>query len=208
MGLDAVVKAIPIKFSFGGSSSQERLQNFCRTYDARVKQYTAEQIDSSTGVREALTSFVKCIEVASKGIQFYPQIGRTSLAVDVRRGSDDAKLEGLQYDTALLTCRIPGPNGTGLVQAQGKTNRQLDGNYLPIACARLPRTGEGGVQYYPEADLTILTNRGSLILKVLRTRKYLISWLAISLGDSPSWRQTRGSSWIRWAAGESWRWRK
>src|SRR5262245_53553676 len=33
IGLEAVVKAIPFKFSFGGSSNEERLNNFCKIYN-------------------------------------------------------------------------------------------------------------------------------------------------------------------------------
>lgn len=172
VGLEAVVKAIPIKFNFGGSSSSEKLNNFCRVYDSRRSEFSTETIDTSIVVREALQAFNTCISLAGSGIYFNPKVGKTNLVIDVRRGSDDAYIRGLTYDATLLQCYLPPtPTQNGESQGAKLANKdsvlQLDGNFVPITCDRLPQnSATAGERVYPSAELTIGTSRGSLFLGV------------------------------------------
>ena len=166
IGLEAVVKAIPIKFNFGGTSDEDKLNNFCKVYSSKRAEFSSEKIDRSTVVREALSAFNRCIELSVKGIYFNPKFGRTSFVVDVRRGSDDASIAGVTYDSALLTCRLPPTSSAGATVANKDSVRVLDGNYLPITCERTPITRPSGERNYPRAEVTIATSRGSLLLPV------------------------------------------
>ncbi|MCW1841765.1 hypothetical protein [Prosthecomicrobium hirschii] len=173
IGLEAVVKAIPVKFNFGGTSGEERLNNFCKTYDSRRSEFSAERIDKSIVVREALSAFNECVSLAAKGIFFNPKIGRTTLVIDVRRGSDDASITGVSYDPDLMTCRLPPKAASGgrpaepATVATTDTTRDLDGNYLPMVCERKPQVGASGEKSYPRAELIVATSRGSFFLPVV-----------------------------------------
>jgi hypothetical protein len=113
IGLEAVVKAIPVKFNFGGASNEEKLNNFCKTYDSRRAEFHEERIDQSTVVREALTSFNDCLRFSTQHVLFNPKIGRTRLVIDVKRtAAEDASITGISYDPSLLTCELL-PNGRG-----------------------------------------------------------------------------------------------
>lgn len=172
VGLDAVVKAIPIKFNYGGASSSEKLNNFCKVYDSRRAEFSAEVIDTSTVVRESLEAFNTCVGLSVSGIYFNPKIGRTILVVDVRRGSDDAAVTGVTYDPNLLECKLPplpaskDAAAEPATVADANTVRPLDGSYLPITCARKPQDGASGEKNYPRAELTIGTSRGSFFMAV------------------------------------------
>lgn len=39
IGLEAVVKAIPIKFNFGGTSDGDKLNNFCKVYSSKRAEF-------------------------------------------------------------------------------------------------------------------------------------------------------------------------
>ncbi len=172
VGLEAVVKAIPIKFNYGGASSSEKLNNFCKVYDSRRAEFVSEIIDTSIVVREALEAFNACVSLSASGIYFNPKVGRNILVVDVRRGSDDASVRGVTYDPNLLECRLPptaaGKDSAGepAAVADANTIRTLDGSYLPITCIRKLQDGADGEKIYPRAELTIGTSRGSFFMAV------------------------------------------
>lgn len=171
LGIDAVVKAIPIKFRAGGSTSKEKIDNFCKIYDSNRAQFSNENIDTSVVVREALTAFNSCISMASRGIYFNPVIGAKQLSVDVRRGSDDTSITGLTYDPQLLECRLPPgkmPDGTARASlvADGDSVLDLGGSFVTITCVRKPQTLGSGEKIYPSAELTIATGRGALYVPI------------------------------------------
>lgn len=166
VGLEAVVKAIPVKFNFGGSSAQEKLNNFCKTYTSRRSEFSSEQIDRSTVVRESLSAFNQCVELSTKGIYFNPKIGRTIVVVDVRRGSDDASIVGVRYDSDLLTCHLPPTASGGAIVADKDIVKVLDGNYLPITCDRKPVVRSSGEKVYPRAEVAVTTSRGTFLMPI------------------------------------------
>lgn len=176
VGLEAVVKAIPIKFSFGGASAQEKLNSFCKVYTARRAEFSAENIDRSIVVREALSAFNECVSLSTKGIFFHPKIGRTSLVVDVRRGSDDASITGVAYDPDLMTCRFPPTSGAAATVADRDAVRSLDGNFLPITCDRKSVAGPNGERNYPRIEMIIATSRGSLFIPVAPDALMPLQW--------------------------------
>lgn len=166
VGLEAVVKAIPVKFNFGGSSNEEKLSSFCKVYSSRRSEFSSERIDRSTVVREALAAFNNCVELSTKGIYFNPKVGRTSFVVDVRRGSDDASITGVMYDESLVSCYLPPTGSNEASLANRNSVRVLDGNFLPIVCERKPAMAAGGGKSYPRVEVTIATSRGSLLLPI------------------------------------------
>ncbi|WP_441229412.1 hypothetical protein AB7828_03540 [Tardiphaga sp. 215_C5_N2_1] len=167
VGLEAVVKAVPVKFSFGGSSNEEKLNNFCKVYDQRRAEFSSEQIDRSTVVRSSLEAFNTCIRLAASDIYFNPLIGKTNVAIDIKRGGEDAAIVGVHYDNSLVTCNLPAEDGKGpAVVADKNINRALKTAYLPLACERLAQPGPGGTKLYPAVEITVATSRGTLLLPV------------------------------------------
>ncbi len=164
IGIQAIVESIPIKFAVGGGTAEQRLDNFCRVYDSRRAEYSAETIDKSTVVRESLAAFNQCVALAGTEIYFKPLVGKSLITIEVRRGSNDADILGINYDPKKLTCRLPPTSTSGAAIADKDTIRRLDGNFFPITCDRIPMTGSDGVSDYPGTEIVIGTSRGSLLL--------------------------------------------
>lgn len=167
VGIDAIVKAIPVKFRYGGSSSEEKLNNFCKIYDQRRAEFSSERIDSSTVVTGALTAFNDCVGLAARDIYFSPSIGKTLIVVDIKRGGEPASITGIQYDSNLLSCRLPAEESKGpSIVADKDTNRVLNTAYLSLVCERLGQSSKDDVKLYPAVELTITTSRGGLLLPI------------------------------------------
>jgi hypothetical protein len=166
VGLEAVVKAIPVKFNFGTGSNDERLNSFCKNYQANYSSYSKENLDRSIVVRESLKAFDDCINMASKDIYFSPKIGRTQVAIDVRRGGEPASIQGITYDKTKIQCMLP-PNASGPARiATVDSFRPLEQAYFPIICERKVKSGVKGAEEYPRAEISIATNRGILLLPI------------------------------------------
>ena len=167
VALDAVVKAIPVKFALNTGSNEEKLANFCKTYTNNYSSYTKETMDSSLVVREALKAFESCINLASHDIFFSPKIGRTQVAIEVRRGSEPASLQGVTYDSQKLTCQLPPVSANEPAEVATEDSfRILEEAYLPIQCQRTGTVGEAGATAYPYAEITVGTNRGAFQLPI------------------------------------------
>ena len=167
LGLDVIVKSIPIKFNYGGSNSSERLNNFCKTYSSNSTKFSSEEINKSTVVRSALSAFNSCLSLASKGIYISPTIGLTTIIVDIRRGPEDSAISGVGYDNQLLECRLPARNeATGAKVANKNSYVKLNGDFVTITCDRKPIDGPGGEKHYPSAELTISTTEGGMLLTI------------------------------------------
>jgi len=171
IGLDAVIKVIPLKFNAGGSSDIERLDNFCKLYQSKFENFSKEIGIITAPVRESLRAFNDCIGMTAKGIYVNPTLGTKQISIDIRRGSDDAAIKGLTYDDKLMECRLP-PS----VSNDGKTHESivankdsvlvLDGNYVTITCVRKPQGEKSGEQFYPAAELIVGTSRGGFSLPI------------------------------------------
>lgn len=171
LGLDAVVKAIPVRFNAGGSSSKERLDNFCKLYDGSKAEFRSEVTNTSTVVRDSISAFNSCVAMIGRRIYFQPTLGLTQVSVDVRRGSDDAAITGLTYDENLLECRLPPRfeetgSERGSSVADENSLLKLDGDYVTISCLRKPMDLGGSEQAYPYAELTIATSRGNMFVPI------------------------------------------
>ncbi|MEY9751612.1 hypothetical protein ABIF65_010986 [Bradyrhizobium japonicum] len=108
-----------------------------------------------------------CIGLAARDIYFSPVIGKTKVVIDIKRGSEDASVTGVSYDSALLSCRFPAEDGKGpSVVADKDTNRPLKTVYLPMGCDRIAQNDPSGAKIYPAAELTLTTSRGSLLVPI------------------------------------------
>lgn len=167
VGLEAVVKAIPFKFSFGGENNDERLRNFCKTANAQDIIHQTTNLRRSIVVREALNSFVECIRFANQNIFFDPSLGRTRFSISVRRGLENSAIEGVHYNPQELTCTVPRTDGSDTTTtANENTRKNLDVISYPISCERIPKTGQDGSVQYPRAEIEVATNRGNFFLAI------------------------------------------
>lgn len=162
IGVEAVVKAIPIKFNFGGSSNKERLNQFCKTVHDYYSSDLHAQESDSTVVREAVAAWQECVH--AKKIQFLPTVDNTQVLLGLRRKTgDEVKVTGVKVNPTLLKCTVPGKSGP--MAADLSTRQTLTGEDWTISCDRLPEAN-GDVTEYPAATLSVVTTADHFVLKI------------------------------------------
>lgn len=167
VGLDAVIEAIPVGLKVNTGSSKERLNSFCKKYSETERNSVSETNNSQLVVREALDAFNKCISIASREVFFAPQLARTQLIVDVRRGSRNVDLEGVTYEPSELTCRVPHANNIDQsVTANENTRKTLTDKNYTISCVRKGQNSPNGDRLYPRTEISIATSEGSFVLPI------------------------------------------
>jgi len=167
VGLDAVVKAVPIKFNLGHGESKERLSYFCKTFFEDYKANTARYSKNNSVVVEAVSAWQNCMTLAGEGITFRPRVSATQAHVEVvRRTAGDVKVEGVKYDDKLLQCTVSSSDKRrGVQTANLSTVKSLTADAWTVSCTR-PSRMEGKETTYPKADLSIMTSRGTFLLPI------------------------------------------
>ncbi|WP_422033971.1 hypothetical protein [Reyranella sp.] len=167
IGIEAVVKQIPIRFNLGTGSASQKLESFCR--EMSQSDYLKEKVDQqqSIVVREALTSFVDCVRLSNKNVTFDPLISRTNVTVAIGRGGQKVDVQGVRVDEKLLACTAPDSDSSPKTTKADLDIRKsiADGTYS-ISCARIPIEERDGTLSYPEAHIAILTNQGPFSLTI------------------------------------------
>ena len=68
LGLDLVVKAVPVKFTGNYSSNEEAMRNFCKNYQAHSEGQSAQETYEEKIVDRAYDSFDACVAIAATGV--------------------------------------------------------------------------------------------------------------------------------------------
>jgi hypothetical protein len=160
IGLDMVVKAIPIKFSGSYSSSQEAMKNFCKNYSSSTslqeRKYSYEERIAS----KALDTVSDCLRLQSQGI--------TITHVTTNREATDFFLKsGVDQKISLNGVNISGPvSCTGQISGVSKTMNEAThvavSTSQNINCKRKSEINfASNVKVYQESVITIATNFGN-----------------------------------------------
>jgi hypothetical protein len=178
IGLEAVVKAVPVKFNLGSGSAEQKLQQFCKIYSQTGAASSVANIQTSLVVREALTAFNDCIMMANRGVHFIPTIQRAQVAVSVRRAAgQDVNIQGVRYRADVLKCDVPNTdtrNGTQV--ADLNTRKKLGADFYPIFCERIGIPNANGGLNYPRAELSILTDQGNFAMPIAPDAEMPVAW--------------------------------
>lgn len=160
-GLDAVVKAIPIKLSGSASNSSQRMRNFCKNYSSTRFETAASSTLADTVVVEALRSYNQCIAISNVGViisQSAPEPLQATFSFSFKNELD-YQLQGVQVGRN-MECHVKKPDGD-LVEAGLGTTLNIDKNYSAF-CKRTALVSEDGRQrYYPRTSVTFASNHGA-----------------------------------------------
>lgn len=160
IGLDAVVAAIPFKFTLGSSDKKQSMRNFCKEYSS----YAASRSDTSRRdehiVGRAYDSYDMCVSLASQGVKmshkvrsleyldFFiaPAVGRPVVMNGVET-SDNIKCSGKNSDSFFSSAKEL-TRGSRIIVKRTPLN---------IVCRRTGKAGKDGV-VYEEGVVTLLTD--------------------------------------------------
>jgi hypothetical protein len=167
-GIDAIVKAIPVKFALNSGSNEERLSSFCKTFSSDQATRTTQYKSQSLVVTDTTNAWLACKALAGQGVLFRPKLSTTKVVIEVARtNAYDVSVQGVSYDTKLLQCTVPSSDQAPdrRAAATPNTRKKLSPDYWSITCDRLPQSN-GVEKQYPHVDITVDTTKGSFLLPV------------------------------------------
>ena len=160
-GLEAVVKAIPIKFTLGSSDSAQALSNFCHTYSENRQSSSSSSQYEEKIVTEAYKTFDHCMEIVRNGISVdHNVVSMDALTISFRAGvAHPIEIRGIATSPNVV-CK--GQTDSGSVVTYTLATREKSPTLLGVACDRTPDKikGPAGQSLYKEGTIRITTSAG------------------------------------------------
>lgn len=162
LGIDTVIKSVPVRFTGNYSSAEEGWRNFCRNYSSQ----TALDIDRFNYreriVQRAYDSFDTCIALATAGIATRHRIENiTRVNFFVHGGfARPVTIRGINA-TGNIKCEGVNPNnneGGSTTFNASSVMRLANDNVLGMVCTRNGNTDNAGNITYDEGIVTVLTD--------------------------------------------------
>lgn len=160
LGLDAVVKAIPIKFTGSYSNNEQAFTNFCKQYSSFTAASSSSDAYKETISSKALETIAECQRLQATGVIITHQL------------SNAESLSFYMRNSVLQNFVLQGVGTTGPVKCSG----QIGGSEKPFnmavnvaikksqsfTCVRTgaPKSDGSGIDF-AESVVTVLTNQGN-----------------------------------------------
>src|ERR1700676_2746938 len=163
VGIDAVVKQIPFKFSLGSTDNQSKMQEFCKT-GVQQNFFQATQYDTSdTVVVDALSNFNECLRLENKGLRIthQEQAPRSVLIFgELTNNFTAANLDIVEYDKDCVSCSTPdfSANKSSIKVGPNDPSRPITKNFT-ISCVRTAVKDKDG-SYFPPVKIGLSTSLG------------------------------------------------
>jgi len=159
-GIDAVIKAIPVKFTGSYSSSEEAMRNFCKTYASssslQERKYSYEEKIAG----KALDTVSDCLKLQAQGVVITHDVAnRERMSFFLKSGVDQKITLSGVYSSGGVSC-------SGLVKGKGQPFTESTFipkiNYQGFTCLRAPQVSTNpNVKLFEEAVIIVSTNLGN-----------------------------------------------
>jgi hypothetical protein len=161
LGLDAIVEAIPLKFSLGSSDKKQAMRNFCKEYHSYAAGDRTAFRRNERIVSRAYDSYDTCVSMATQGVKVFHQI-RTLYSLDFFLSPAVGRtlaLNGVNV-TPNIKCWAKALQVPGSIAEELDLNTEiiLKDKPLNITCDREGRMQTGGGVVYDEGVVTLLTD--------------------------------------------------
>ncbi len=162
LGLDIVVKAIPITFSGSYATSEEAVKNFCRNYSATASGRSDTTSYQEKIVQRAYDSFDQCISLAKTGVIVRHAVRNLgSLDFYIAPGfGRPVTIKGIKTSNN-IECRGQDPNASKPVDMKFTLSSRItlrDNKTLNLVCDRKSKAGPNGENIFNEGVVTLLTD--------------------------------------------------
>ncbi|NPU63721.1 hypothetical protein HL667_01780 [Bradyrhizobium sp. 83012] len=169
IGLEAVVESIPVNFKLDKGTNTERVEHFCKTYDADLKINYSRAAQASIVSSVAVQAWENCQKFRNLGINFAPMVVLDQVVLSVeKKSADSIIIQGVKYDEDKMTCTATGDDASPAksVKASLDTIRKLDsGDQWHVLCKR-KSVEEAGIKTFPITSLVVLTTKGAFTLPI------------------------------------------
>jgi len=179
VGLDTVVKSIPIKFTAGATSNEQSIKNFCQTYSSSASLQERSNLYEERIAGKSLDAVTTCLTFQSQNVVVTHRINTRRQAEFFLKSSVDIKLSlnGVSLDGPVACSG----NVAGSKRTFNESTAITVQNSQSFTCTRTPRTGPNGQQVFDEAVVTVATQKGNYSLVWPRDER-LPENLAVTLG--------------------------
>jgi hypothetical protein len=156
--LDAVVKAIPVKFTLGSSNSKTSMSNFCQTYSSLYQSSSTHFSYQEKVASKAYDTYLQCIKFISYGVSVDHEVLNVETTGFIFKAGVNRPIEirGVQ-PSKNVKCTGQHP-ASGLVIDYGPSTRVSTHDNLGFTCVRSSTLGPNGERLYAEGTIAILTN--------------------------------------------------
>lgn len=167
-GLDAVIKAIPIKFTGSYTNTDEGFTNFCKSYTSLATSTSSQDSYKERITDKALNTIDQCNKLQASGIQISHEIVNIeSISFYLRNSvTQSFELQGVAT-TGKISC-------TGLVKGkQAKFDSNINVQVKTTQNISCLRKGEANPKgpVFDEATVSILTNQGNYSVLLQRDQR-------------------------------------
>jgi hypothetical protein len=134
VGLEAIVEEIPFKFSFSNSSSQQKMEEFCKVGSSQYESWNSGSSASSTVVTDALSNFNSCVQLANSGLQLDVSINQPNTLVI--NGSASAAYSGFISRLCCINSleRSSPASWQAIKRRLGRSGSQSEFHCAPLPC--------------------------------------------------------------------------
>ncbi|MDQ2084147.1 hypothetical protein RA307_28500 [Xanthobacteraceae bacterium Astr-EGSB] len=153
IGVEAVIKAIPIKFTGGATDVRTAATNFCKTYKADTTATSTSSRYRETVAQRAYQSFDNCVSLSQQGnLVTHEVLSIEKVQIFLRAGiAKPVELRGVDM-TQNIKCS--GAVDGKLVTYSQDTSAQTDKS-MTINCTRAPRQMAGGEMVFDEGTIAL-----------------------------------------------------
>lgn len=162
IGLEAVVKSIPFKFSFSDSNNEQKMEEFCKVGASQYDAWNMSSSGSSTVVTDALSNFNSCVDLANSGLQFKVSINQpdTLVVSGIASTNFDGFINSVAYDDTTMTCSSADFNPAHKsVTLKGSVHLDTKVPFAITCIKEKQRAGSG--TFYQRTTLTIAASGAS-----------------------------------------------
>lgn len=162
VGLEAVVKSIPFKFTAGATTNEEKISNFCRTYASSASLQERSNLYEERIAGKSLDAVTTCLSLQAQGVTITHRINNRKQADFFLKSSVDIKLQinGVSLDGP-VTCS---GNVAGAKRQFNENTALVIQNSQSFTCTRTPRAVANNPAVYDEAVVTVATQKGNYSL--------------------------------------------
>src|ERR1700730_3313502 len=128
-GGEAMIKMVPVAGHLNGSSTQERLHQFCKEFNSEYLRNENRYRDISQVENQTTSAWLSCEELISKKLAVQPQIVKNRVTVTLNKlDSAAATASGVTYNHAKMSCTVSSTNASpnAPTTADQNTKKSID----------------------------------------------------------------------------------
>lgn len=157
-----IYEGIPLGGNLSGGSSQEKVHNFCKSYDSEYRRNETHYKSTSILLADVVKAWSACEEQRTHGVLVKTDVKPTVFVLGISRTAvRPVAVNGVTYDHGLLSCTVPKTNSSPTrTVADANTVYALTETTWGVTCERIAKAAANPSDdaEYPQADIVVETD--------------------------------------------------